>query len=1059
MFAKLGRLGHTHLRIGVASVVALAGCRSVDAQRVPAPAVPGDAALVVRAPRPRPSEPTAPVPAGPLGGSCALVSSGASVAPIVIADDAPRVVELAAHELRHYLEKITGAKVRVLRERQLTSQEAAGDLVLVGESERTRSVNLRSESFRTQEYLVRNVGRWLILMGRDDEERGPVDYQSPTLLGDARFDAYAGIAFRLLGTFYAVDAFLESSLGVRWYMPGELGEVAPTLKDIQAKDINLLRRPWTRYRAVGSVSSWDPADFYVPGRTPKRRLPAREMMLWWLRMKMGGEAWYAGHSVGSYAARFGAEHPDWFANGQPKPGAHLCYDKPAFVTQHVQDARDYFDGKLAAGRFPTGGAVPAAGDFYAAMPADSSSGWCADAPKGPEPDLTIPGAEFFNGRSSAYVWSFANQVARELHRTHPSEKISAAAYASYFQPPPNFALEPNVAVTVARNVLLTTNARAKAYLDDGLERWRKQTSDLYVWDYLLAQHFEKFGSFPWIAPHVVAEDVATLRRVGVRGAFVETSPWQSGRANPAEDLLNVYVLARLLADESESVEALLDDHYARFYGAAAVPMKAFFSSIESDWRTHPEVLPGRTGRDAWELFATKEKIAEYRALFDKAAQLAPAAPFAARVALMKSAVLEPIESHALRLAEDRAPRRRLACAKVAEPPVVDGRLNDAAWARAERTTPFTSTTVGGAIHGTSARVVRDERSLYIALEAASLAKGETLEVDIDVERARGDVHRLAVTPDGKVRALLVTDGAVKEWNPELHSASQVAGDRWSAELAIPLSALGAKPGPPVWGFNVARVTDAAASARRSAWSPRLEARRVANTMGLLDFTTTSTRTTTTTLARFEWEEPIAPTGLPISTGAESAVAKLKNEAGGVPWAAGHRALGKFDGGLAFSKSERRYVDVTLPAESAIRRDDWSVGAWVQFARPTSGMLLVSTTSSPAWYLAVRQGAKGPELSFSFAAGVPASSAVTGAVPSLFDGGWHRLAVAVSRGAEAILYADGVRVGSIDISGHRDSLKPTFTVGGPYEFIDGVVDSVRLYKGALSREQLDAAMAK
>ncbi|MBM4045031.1 MAG: hypothetical protein FJ279_07950, partial [Planctomycetes bacterium] len=240
---------------------------------------------------------------------CVLAQDGQPRATIVVAAKPSRMAQFAAEELAHYARKLSGASLPIVAEDKLTKEQAEGDLVLVGESERTRKVGLTNAGLKPQEHVIRNAGRWLALMGRDEEDYGPVDYTKDMPWPECRLDFPWRVYLKAWGSMYAVDAFLERVCGVRWYLPGELGEVAPKTPTIRTSGLNLRLKPWTKFRLIGHAAAWDPFDFYAPGRDPKKTIPARDMLLWWLRVKLGGEPWHANHSVYSYFDRFGESNP------------------------------------------------------------------------------------------------------------------------------------------------------------------------------------------------------------------------------------------------------------------------------------------------------------------------------------------------------------------------------------------------------------------------------------------------------------------------------------------------------------------------------------------------------------------------------------------------------------------------------------------------------------------------------------------------------------------------------------------------------------------------------
>jgi len=1000
--------------------------------------------------------------------ACTLVEDGRARAVIVLAEKPTRVARMAAAELAHYVKKITGAELPVVAENELTAEQSSGFLVLVGQSARTEKLGLTSAGFERQQHLIRNEGKWLILMGRDEQDFGPADYTKDFPWPECRLDFPHRVYFKAWGSFYAVDTFLERVCSVRWYMPGELGEVAPKRSTIATRGLNLKLKPWTKFRVNTRPSSWDPFDFYIPGRTPKKMIPRRDMLLWWLRMKMGGDPWQVNHSVYSYYRRFGKEHPDWFANGKPTPRGHLCYTNPGFIKQHAKDACDYFDGKFPKMVFPKGGRVLAAGDYYPAVPIDSSSGWCTckrckplldvhqPVPKG------IPGAEFFNGYYSEYVWSFAAAVAREVRKTHPDKWISTIAYARYFLPPKHVKLEPNMSVTICRSLMLYAHPASKKYFNDAIRAWHERVGEISTWEYYLNQYFNGYMAFPWITPHMIAEDIAFLKTVGMVGRFVEISGWKGRWANPAEDYLPVYVTFKLLADDSRGIDEILDEHYRLFYGPAAAPMKAFFEQFERDWRDPKSSAKGVRGqRRSWEVVCPPAKLRIYNDHIQKALALATEKPYSERVRLMFEAVYKPMEKHCLAYAARAKSRKRLACPTLAKAPVIDGKLDDGAWKKAARTTPFVGVTMENIDVDTVALVGRDAENLYVAFrcpepemdkikadqntpDTTMICLDDDVEIFIDVGRTRQKYYHFLINSNGvfcdRAVGFGLPAGGVS-WNSGAKVAAHRGDAEWTVEAAIPLKAMkAALKGGEVWGFNACRSRRGAVKTYRgqnSCWSPTFGGFNSPDEFGTLVMAGTvgansggNDGDAPSAIVEIAFEDEIKKDLQKISTGAgmtidgkrATATATLRRMGKkSKPWEASLRVKGKSGFGYAFKRDAARYIELKFPDEFAMDTDDFTIMFWFKTSLKESQFLFSSTTTAPLYILELQQFKKRRLARFIFAVKPPSRVAWADAPPA--DGLWHHIAVTVDRGGRALVYVDGEKPakGALDISAQKGKL--------------------------------------
>jgi hypothetical protein len=143
--------------------------------------------------------------------------------------------------------------------------------------------------------------------------------------------------------------------------------------------------------------------------------------------------------------------------------------------------------------------------------------------------------------------------------------------------------------------------------------------------------------------------------------------------------------------------------------------------------------------------------------------------------------------------------------RTAVPPVLDGRLDDPAWKKAETATGFYL--LGRATAGnpdTKARVVYDDRRLYLAFDCPEPDRG----INVSAEKLWGrDAIDVALNPSGDRATFLqiIVDAAGNfdqfshqptgkpfRWQGVRAAAARRNGG-WSAEISVPLEAMGLKP--------------------------------------------------------------------------------------------------------------------------------------------------------------------------------------------------------------------------------------------------------------------------
>ncbi len=195
-----------------------------------------------------------------------------------------------------------------------------------------------------------------------------------------------------------------------------------------------------------------------------------------------------------------------------------------------------------------------------------------------------------------------------------------------------------------------------------------------------------------------------------------------------------------------------------------------------------------------------------------------------------------------------AERPNLRVPMVDEPPAIDGRPDDAAWELAAAAGDFM--VLGGdgvrAEADTRALVCFDDEAIYVAFECeepnvaglvldaaedgGAVWGDDCVEVFLDIEHDRSGYVHLGVSASGakwqerRLGARFYTtwygaDAGGEVPMPEWTAAASVAEDRWWAEMRLPFSEVGGRPGlGETWGANFCRTRRATGEERNSTWS-------------------------------------------------------------------------------------------------------------------------------------------------------------------------------------------------------------------------------------------------
>ncbi len=467
-----------------------------------------------------------------------LVDAGAARAAIV-APAAPSAVEArAVEELVGYVRKMTGVELPVV-------EEAAADRlpIYVGSAARGHLGDVAWDRLGADGFVLRSGPRGVFVAGARD-----------------------------LGTLFGVYQLLEKHLGVRWFMPGEIGEVVPRRKTL----------------VLGTFDETETPSF------PIRWIESGD---WALRQKMNVAVEVADRPVGirwqwSFHTHFRLippeeyydEHPEWFAliggkRRRPRPGRQgqqLCTSNPELIEEMARRVIEVFDRDPSL-------------DVLALAPQDGG-GFCqCEACRALDEDR--PPDEAWHATYSNRMAVFNNEVARRVARKHPDKLIKVGAYAMYLRVPldPEYRPEPNLAVQVCHTYSCNSHPIAsetcrgnRRYFRAELEHWAKIARHLFIYEYY---NKGAWGGLPYHQVHLIRHDVPYYHGLGAEGFYTQPA----GRRWPACGL-NHYVAAKLTWDVDLDVDRLLDDFYEKFYAEAADPMRAYWETLEGAFAGYEKCL-------------------------------------------------------------------------------------------------------------------------------------------------------------------------------------------------------------------------------------------------------------------------------------------------------------------------------------------------------------------------------------------------------------------------------------------------------------------------------------
>ncbi len=436
-----------------------------------------------------------------------LVETNEPRAAILLPEDPGEQIELAASELVEHLSLMSGAELPLIR-----NGESPDDLL---------PIRLGEVADSGLEDAVLEVG------------------DNPSAF--ALFVKEDGVDIRGLsdeGTLFGVYELLEQ-LGVRWYMPGELGRVVPENSTVRLEHQETIQVPSMDYRRLQAVP---------------------------------GEGWVQ-------RVRFGGEPRSTGAHGLPgDPPAGNAGRQECLSGYYAEGALEAVVGAIRERYEPTDEM------FYVGMGPHDGGGYCqCDGCLELDQGVFDPlyGDESMTDR---YIWFF-NQVLDELDDDYPEMHIVWYVYAQHMMPP---AIEPNpriVGVFAPISIDRIRSMDNPMSPDRHILRWvvdewsATNPNEMYYRGY-----YNNLAcvQLPKTQIDRVKNEIPELHAKGINVMRVEVI-----RQSWATDPLTLYLASRMMWDVETDVEAVLDEFYGKFYGPAEEPMRRYHEGLEAAFRDTP----------------------------------------------------------------------------------------------------------------------------------------------------------------------------------------------------------------------------------------------------------------------------------------------------------------------------------------------------------------------------------------------------------------------------------------------------------------------------------------
>jgi hypothetical protein len=518
------------------------------------------------------------------GTNFTLVTDGKPACCIVVAEKPTDNAKAASAELQKYVEKMSGVKLEIRSD----AEEVSGPKILVGRSRLTDAISgLKipdglTPAFTEEGYVINCSGDTLVLAGNDAEV--DLDILSrPDPSGSC-----LGNKSLYLGTRYAVYDLLNR-LGVRWFAPGEFGEVVPKSGTLRIAEMSVTERPDFPSRAM----------FACGGEPGAAMQDDRDMWMVHNRMNPRSPMWFGVPADGSLTYMMPRdmvkEHPEWFAlqadgtrlAGMPCMTDELRRNDPKYAGQPrlLDELMKRWTTNMGKGRCtafsPDDGTPACLCESCRMMSNRFSDGYCAVPPPGQEPGT--PGDPMPEYLTSQEYFHFINGILEDMGKNHPGHLITTNGYANRYAPPevgPEFNRYKNLVIMFADIVGCTIHR----YDDPKCWQMRQQYNFLKKW----CQLTDKVWLYNYNYTILVSKGTITpmTKRIRTNIPMIKQAGAIGFRDQEWIDLsqlgLPTYVARFALEWNTKAdVTAILNDFYSKWYGPAAAPIRDYYETLEN----------------------------------------------------------------------------------------------------------------------------------------------------------------------------------------------------------------------------------------------------------------------------------------------------------------------------------------------------------------------------------------------------------------------------------------------------------------------------------------------
>ena len=480
--------------------------------------------------------------------STVLVRDRIATATIVAPVEPDKIETLAVEELRTHIKKITNVQLPFVT----NEQAATGMRIYIG-----RAAPDAAASARKIKAVSEDPASFRLLVTDESIQINGLSSQ---------------------GTLFATYELLEQ-LGVRWFVPGDIGIVIPEAATVAIRHQDTIQHPGFSGRTLSG--------------------PANP---WYRRVRLGGFN-CGGHGPGWHSSPQKEPHLYMTENGRPTGKLNVAH--PEVLRRTVEFWHKHLEKNPALTYISVG---PYDGLGFGEHPWDAGD------------------MDPLHGRVSVtdrYV-KFFHLVLAELRKQHPDVGLGFYCYSQHMRPPVREKPDPKILPILAPIDICRFHAIdnpicwERQYIKTIVDGWHALGVRMMYRGYLfnLAD-----AGLPFSMIRQIRAEYPYYHKKGMIACRVECKPAWSYHGP------SLYLAAKIMWDPTLDVDALLDDYFARFYGPAGDAMRKHFDRLErayakADYHTGntfdiPHILTSAVMRDLEESLRSAEQAAAPGSVYAK----------------------------------------------------------------------------------------------------------------------------------------------------------------------------------------------------------------------------------------------------------------------------------------------------------------------------------------------------------------------------------------------------------------------------------------------------------